>query len=347
MKATTDGRTDAAPRDEAQPFPLLSDFLTYLEVILGRQRLTVKEYRYDLILFFRFLRRAREGLRAPLEEISVAEIDLPFLAAVSLSECYAFLTWLTRERKAGPANRARKIAALRAFFKYLCQKQKLLEHNPCQDLESPKQVKRLPKHLSLEESQDLLNAAADTEAGYSERDYCILTLFLNCGLRLTELANIRLADLVEDRLRVIGKGNKERSVYLNGACLSALEAYLAVRPKKGLKREAEPYLFISRQGNRLANASIQRMIKRRLRAAGLDSVNYSAHKLRHTAATLMYQYGSVDIRLLQQILGHSSVSTTEIYTHIDDSKLHEAVEKNPLAGQRARGHRAPSAESES
>ncbi len=316
-------------------FPLLSEFLTYMEVILGRQFLTVKEYRYDLILFFRFIKYSRYNRKEDFESISIEDVDVSFLKQISLTDCYAFLTWLTRERKAGPANRARKVAALRAFFKYVVHKKKLLDYNPVQELESPKQQKRLPKHLSLEESKTLLKAGANKTSQFPERDYCILTLFLNCGLRLSELSAIRIQDIDEDRLSVIGKGNKERTVYLNGACLKAIEDYLAVRPIRGVKEEAKPYLFISRQGNRMANASIQRMIKERLKAAGLDSTKYSTHKLRHTAATLMYQYGQVDIRLLQQILGHSSVSTTEIYTHIDDSHLHEAVEKNPLADQRS------------
>lgn len=317
-------------------FPLLSEFLTYMEVILGRQPLTTKEYRYDLILFFRYIKQTRSGRGLNLDVIEISDIDVVFLKEITLTDCYGFLTWLTRERKAGPANRARKVAALRAFFKYIVHKKKLFEFNPVQELESPKQLKRLPKHLSLEESKTLLQAGTRVGEQFPERDYCILTLFLNCGLRLSELSSIRCQDIQEDRLRVIGKGNKERTVYLNGACIDAINDYLAVRPVRGVKAAAKPFLFISRQGNRLANASIQRMIKNSLKSAGLDSTKYSTHKLRHTAATLMYQYGRVDIRLLQQILGHSSVSTTEIYTHVDDAHLHEAVEKNPLAGERSK-----------
>lgn len=335
QKENTEKQKSAEQVQELALFPLLSEFLTYMEVILGRQPLTVKEYRYDLILFFRYIKQARSKKAVNFDEIQIADIDQTFLQEISLTDCYAFLTWLTRERAAGPANRARKVAALRAFFKYIVHKKKLFEYNPVQELESPKQVKRLPKHLSLDESKNLLKAGLNESEQFAERDYCILTLFLNCGLRLSELSAIRKEDIQEDRLRVIGKGNKERTVYLNGACISALEKYLAVRPSRGVKEAAKPYLFISRQGNRLANASIQRMIKQSLKSAGLDSSKYSTHKLRHTAATLMYQYGQVDIRLLQQILGHSSVSTTEIYTHIDDSHLHEAIEKNPLADERS------------
>ncbi len=326
----------AAQVQDLELFPLLSEFLTYMEVILGRQPLTIKEYRYDLVLFFRFIKQLRSKQARDFETIQIKDIDVNFLKDISLTDCYAFLTWLTRERKAGPSNRARKVAALRAFFKYIVHKKKLFDYNPVQELESPKQQKRLPKHLSLEESKSLLQAGVREGEQFPERDYCILTLFLNCGLRLSELSAIRIKDIQEDRLRVIGKGDKERTVYLNGACIDAINDYLDARPKRGVKEEAKPFLFISRQGNRLANSSIQRMIKQSLKAAGLDTTKYSTHKLRHTAATLMYQYGQVDIRLLQQILGHSSVSTTEIYTHIDDANLHAAIEKNPLASERNR-----------
>lgn len=322
---------------ELLPFPLMSEFLTYLEAILGRQPLTVREYRYDLTLFFRYVICLRRHLPlTALEEQKIEQIDLEFLREVSLNECYAFLAWLSQARGAGPSNRARKVAALRAFFKYLHSKRKLLDQNPCQDLESPKQMKRLPKFLNLDESQALLSEVQQGEGQFKERDHCILTLFLNCGLRLSELSSLRLDDLREDTLRVVGKGNKERTVYLNGACLAAIQAYLDCRPKR-LPEKVSPYLFISRQGTVLSNAAIQRMVKKELQRAGLDSTRYSTHKLRHTAATLMYQYGRVDIRLLQQLLGHSSISTTEIYTHVNTDQLHEAVEKNPLAQLRPKG----------
>ena len=320
---------------ESQGFPILDEFLIYMEAILGRRPLTIREYRYDLILFFRYWLRSRGRVpkTLPFSEISITAIGTEELKDVSLNDCYAFLAWLNRERRAGAANRARKVAALRAFFKYLSQKKKLLKQNPCQDLESPKQAKRLPRYLNLEESQRLLESCAETESPFSSRDYCILTFFLNCGLRLSELAQIRLDEIRENRLRVVGKGDKERLIYLNAACMAALAAYLPERPKH-LSAEAAPYLFISRQGNPMANASIQRMIKRQLLRAGLDTRRYSTHKLRHTAATLMYQYGQVDIRMLQQILGHQSVATTEIYTHSAEAQLQDALSRNPLVSER-------------
>lgn len=318
-----------------ESFPILEDYLSYMETIQGRAAGTVKEYRYDLLFFFRFLRQHRGLVPKGMEisEVEIGMINETFIQSITLSDCYAFLAYLTRERKASAANRSRKVSSLRSFFKYLKTKANIIEADPTIELETPRQAKRLPRYLTLQESKALLAAADQKDNQFSERDYCILTLFLNCGLRLSELCSINLADISEDTLRVTGKGNKERTVYLNAACIHALEDYLAVRPKKNLKDKNA--LFISRQGNRIATSTVQRMIKKYLLQAGLDPKRYSTHKLRHTAATLMHKYGKVDIRLLQQILGHESISTTEIYTHVDSDSLHDAVDKNPLAGERA------------
>ncbi|HAL73492.1 MAG TPA: recombinase XerC, partial [Clostridiales bacterium] len=207
------------------------------------------------------------------------------------------------------------------------------------ELESPKLLKRLPRHLSLEESQQLLETAAGGESELTSRDYCILTLFLNCGLRLSELCGINLSNIRGDTLIVLGKGGKERTIYLNGACLEAIDQYRQDRPKTGLK--TPDALFVSRLGQRISPKTVQYLIKKYIRAAGLDPARYSVHKLRHTAATLMYKYGKVDIRALQVILGHVSVSTTEIYTHVDQEGLHRAVEQNPLNKVRAQRSGVP------
>ena len=315
-------------------FPVLEEFLGYLEAIQGRSPLTVKEYRYDLQLFFRFLRlyRGEVPRGTELNDIPLDAINVSYLRGVQLTDFYAFLSWLTRERKASAANRSRKVSALRSFFKFLSSKRNYLDVDPTAELESPKIPKRQPKYLSLEDSRALLQTVDPAEDDFASRNYCILTLFLNCGLRLAELCSISLDDISDDTLRVIGKGGKERTIYLNQACLSAIEAYLPERPKHAKDNKA---LFISRQGNRMARSSVQLMIHNYLAKAGIDPKKYSTHKLRHTAATLMYKYGRVDIRLLQQILGHESVATTEIYTHVDESQLHQAVESNPLADERA------------
>lgn len=317
------------------PFPILDEFLGYMEAILGRSPLTVKEYRYDLMLFFRFLRSHKGEVRRdqPLETIDIVMINQNYLRNVQLTDFYAFLSWLTRERKASASNRSRKVSAIRSFFKWAANKRQYIAIDPAAELETPKLPKKQPKYLTLEDSRKLLQEVNPEEDEFASRNYCILTLFLNCGLRLAELCSINVEDISGNILRVIGKGGKERTIYLNQACIAAIENYLPDRPTKTKEKKA---LFISRQGNRLARTSVQRMIHNYIKKAGLDPEKYSTHKLRHTAATLMYQYGQVDIRMLQQILGHESVATTEIYTHVNEAHLHEAVESNPLAKESAK-----------
>lgn len=321
---------------EVELYDALERFLGYFQAIKARSPLTIREYRYDLILFSRYI-LLRRGLIKPdqdFNKVSIANFDNELLRSIKLTDLYAYITWLSQERRCAPATRARKIAALRAFFSYLKNKAFILDENVAAELESPKLLKKLPRYLSLDESRKLLETV---EAGTSEltaRDYCILTLFLNCGLRLAELCGINLTSIRGDILTVIGKGGKERTIYLNGACMAALDAYLEQRPKTGLKDPEA--LFISRLGKRISPKTVQYLIKKYIRSAGLDPARYSVHKLRHTAATLMYKYGKVDIRALQVILGHVSVSTTEIYTHVDNESLHHAVEQNPLSAIRPR-----------
>ena len=235
-----------------------------------------------------------------------------------------------------PATRARKISTIRIFFSYLSQKANLIESNPAQNLETPKLDKRLPKYLSLDDSKKLLNVTeSDENDENKERDYAIMTLFLNCGLRLSELVGINVQDIDfnEYKMTVIGKGNKERTIYLNKACIDALKEYISVRPNEGIKNDSKASnkaLFLSRRRERISNRMVQYIVEKELRKAGLDTSKYSTHKLRHTAATLMYQYGNVDIRALQELLGHKSISTTEIYTHVSNDQVRNAVEANPL-----------------
>ncbi len=340
-KQAANENADIAAKDNYIPaeqpsnsFPLLERFLGYFQAVLERSPLTIREYRYDLTLFFRWL-KTRRGLVAnkiKFKEIPLADVDIELIRSVDLTDLYEYMTWLSRERKLQPATRARKVSSLRSFFHFLRTKDQLLTENVVDALDLPRQVKRLPRYLNVEESRQLLNAAASATYEYAERDYCILTLFLNCGLRLAELCSINMRSIRDEKLTVIGKGRKERTVYLNGACLNALDAYLAVRPRTA-KTDPEA-LFVSRLGRRISPKTVQYLIKRYITQAGLDPKRYSTHKLRHTAATLMYQHGQVDIRALQQILGHVSIATTEIYTHIDDRRLHQAVESNPLAAER-------------
>jgi site-specific recombinase XerD len=307
---------------------MINDFINYMETIKGKSVNTVKEYTYDLRLFFRYMKVNRKLVNADCEfdSIDISGIDLALIKTITLSDLYSFMSYLSRERDNNASTRARKVACIKSFFNFLTNKAKLLEYNPASELESPKLLKRLPKYLNIEESKLLLQVV---DGEHKDRDYAILTLFLNCGLRLSELVGINLNKLRSDTLTVIGKGDKERTIYLNNACKRALEAYLKVRPVNGVKDKNA--LFLSERKQRISNKTVQYIVKKYIRSAGLDPERYSTHKLRHTAATLMYKYGNVDIRALQEILGHESISTTEIYTHVDNQQLKNAVDRNPLA----------------
>ena len=314
--------------NDFEMFPVLQDFLNYMLTIKGKSQNTVQVYFYDLRVFFRFMKLHRNitDKKTEFENISITDIDIAFIRSITLSDLYAFLAFVSNNRDNSSYARARKVASLKSFFKYLTLKAKLLDINPAAELESPKILKRLPRYLNVEESKQLLNSI---DGQFSERDYAIITIFLNCGLRLSELVGINLNNIKGTSLNVIGKGDKERSVPLNQACIKALEAYMKVRPVNGVKdRNA---LFISERKQRISKESVQKIVKKYIKAAGLDPDRYSTHKLRHTAATLMYKYGHVDIRSLQELLGHESISTTQIYTHLDSNQLKTAVESNPLA----------------
>lgn len=310
---------------------ILLDFLNYLETIKGKSENTVKEYFFDLRTFFRFLKRRYNLVdkNIPFEEISISDIDEEIINRVTLQDLYAFISFVDKERNNKNYSKARKVASLRSFFKYLHNKIKVIDDNPAIELESPKRDIRHPVHLSLEEAEKLLNTI---DGPFKERDYAIITLFLNCGLRLSELVSIDIDKIKGDTLTVVGKGNKERTIYLNDACIDAIQNYLLVRPTEGLKTPNA--LFLSNRKSRISAKTVQYLVKKYIKNAGLDVNTISTHKLRHTAATLMYKYGNVDIRALQQILGHENVSTTQIYTHIDDERLRKAVKSNPLSNKR-------------
>lgn len=333
--------------------PIVRDFLTYHETIQGHSKKTVDEYFLDLRTFFRYIKieKGRVPRSTPLEEITISDVDLGLIRSVTLTDIYAFLSFLSRDR-AKHANdpgtgyglevssRARKVATIRSFYKYLVNKAKVLDENPIQELDSPKIRQSLPRYLTLDESIQLLESV-DGENG--SRDYCIITLFLNCGLRISELVGLNISDVREDRLRVLGKGNKERIVYLNTACRNAIEDWLEVRSQSG---PADPNaLFITRRHTRITKDGVHYMLKQRFTAAGLDSSKYSAHKLRHTAATLMLQNG-VDVRTLQEVLGHEHLNTTQIYTHVDSDSLKDAAQSNPLGNVKARRQGRPKKQSE-
>ena len=306
---------------------ILCDFLSYHESVRGHSQKTVDEYYLDLRTMFRYL-KLRKGLvpdDTPFDEIPICDVDVNFISDITLSDIYDYLTFLSRERGLNTASRARKVSTIRSFFKYMTNKTHQLSFNPVEDLDPPKILKALPKYLSLDESLQLLNSV---QGRYQERDYCILILFLNCGLRISELVSLNTTDIHDDHIRVLGKGNKERILFLNDACKDAIANYLPVR--EAMHPLDAKALFISSQRTRISKSAVHLLVKKHLSEAGLDSSQYSSHKLRHTAATLMLQNG-VDVRTLQEILGHDHLNTTQIYTHVDNTDLRIAAQANPLS----------------
>lgn len=293
---------------------IMNEYFNYLSVIQEMSPGTVKLYKGNLKLFFEFIKIMDKFKGKQLNEDAIREIEL--------NDLYEFLNYVKEERGNSASSRANKIATLRSFFKYCKDKLEIISVNPCDKLKSPKQAKKQVDYLTLEESQRLL---ASIDSRNYERDFCIITIFLNCGLRLSELCNIKLTDIKEDTLVVRGKGNKDRTVYLNESCLSAINTY-----KEARKKSENTYLFLSERGNQISNRQVENIIKCSIINAGLDPEKYTVHKLRHTAATLLYKHANVDIRTLQKILGHKNIATTTIYTHVDDESVRKAVKANPL-----------------
>ena len=315
----------------------VNSFLDYSLTILNKSPNSVKEYNYDLTMFLRYIKiQYHLTNETDFKSITIKDIPLDVIKKITPQDIMAFLSFMALNLKAKAATRARKISTIRIFFSYLSQKAKIIDNNPAQNIETPKKEKRMPRYLTLDDSKKLLNVTMDENDENKERDYAIITIFLNCGLRLSELVGINISDINFDdyKLNVIGKGNKERTIYLNKACVNAIRAYLDVRPKVAIKvddKNSQKALFLSKRHERISNRTVQYIVDKELRKAGLDTSKYSTHKLRHTAATLMYQYGNVDIRALQELLGHESIATTEIYTHVNNQQARNAVESNPLA----------------
>ena len=312
----------------------LNSFLDYSITILNKSPNSIKEYNYDITNFLKFIMiEFKLTNEKDYSKIDISGLNIKDIKKITLEDIHKYISYMATELRSKPATRARKVSTLRIFFKYLAIKAKLIDINPAQNLETPKLGKRIPKYLSLDESKKLLETVQNDDNRNSKRDYAIITLFLNCGMRLSELVGININDITfsECKLNVIGKGNKERTIYLNNACISAINDYLLERPKEGIKYDSKNALFLSERRERISNRTVQTIVRKELLKSGLDINKYSVHKLRHTAATLMYQYGNVDIRALQELLGHESISTTEIYTHVDNSQIRSAVENNPLA----------------
>ena len=312
--------------------PLVQDYLIYIEAIKGHSSLSVIEYANDLKNFFIFMVKHKGMYSETTEEndIDLTTVDIEFIKQITLNDAYQYLIYCRNVRKNNEATRARRVVSIRRFFAYLADNLSVLPVNPMKNLDAPKTKKSLPKYLTLDEAQKLLSVV---DGKYKERDFAIITLFLNCGMRLSELISIDYNDIRSDGTLVItGKGNKERTVYLNNACLEAIAAYRRVRPNEGVKDRA---LFLSARNQRMNPRTVEIMVNKNLEKAGLGGRGLSVHKLRHTAATLMYQHGNVDVLLLKEILGHENLGTTEIYTHISSDATKSAIEANPLANNKA------------
>ena len=316
--------------DQINDIPdILMEFLQYHTSVRGHSERTVQAYYMDLKILFRYLKRKRKSVSPdlPFAEIDITDVDLDFIKAIKIEELYGYQSFSPESRQSlSAASRCRRTSSVKSFFHYLCNKRHLLERNITQELDMPKRQASLPRYLEESDCEKLLNVC---DGPFGERDYCILMLFMSCGLRVSELVSLNVTDLYEDHLRVVGKGNKERVIYFGDGCREAIDDYLMVRNTENVAENDKLALFISQKNRRFGVRGVQQMLEKKLLLAGLDATRYSPHKLRHTAATLMLKNG-VDTRALQEVLGHSNLNTTQIYTHLDNAALHEAAMANPI-----------------
>ena len=336
--------------DYAELPEVVRSFIKYKLTVQGRSQKTMDEYALDLRTFFRYITVKRSGGDArdmsdeELAAVDISGVGMDTATSVTSEDVYDFLYYTLEARGNKWSARSRKLSALRSFYKYLTVNMRVSENDPTKNIDSPQKKKTLPKYLTLEESEDLLMAVRDDmDSKTRERDYCILVLFLNCGMRLSELVGINLSDISKDMesLRVLGKGAKERMIYLNDACRDAIRAYLHVRAAEEVQIKDKNALFLSSRHSRISNKTVQWVVYKYLKLAGLENKRFSTHKLRHTAATLMYQSGNVDVRVLKDILGHEQLNTTQIYTHVSDENMKRAVAANPLARYKPRRESVP------
>ncbi|MBE5960509.1 MAG: tyrosine recombinase XerC [Lachnospiraceae bacterium] len=311
--------------------PCLTNFLNYLEVIKGKSPNTIEGYRNDLVIFLKYMLIYKGVVpnTTDFDSVPIEKADFAFLNTITLTDLYSFMAFLEKQRNNGTYARARKVASLKSFFQYLHSKERAISDNPAIDLETPKISKRHPVYLTLDQSVTLMNSLNPNKKNYY-RDYCILTLFINCGLRLSELCSIQISKIKQDTLTIIGKGNKERTVYLNDLALKSIKTYLEHRDDSVISPEYQDMLFLSTRNTPINKRTVEILVKKHITDAGITDGKYTPHKLRHTAATILYKHGNVDIRKLQSILGHENLSTTQIYTHVDEKDLRDAINSNPL-----------------
>ena len=308
---------------------ILMEFLEYHSTVRGHSDRTVAAYYMDLKILFRYLKRKRKIVSRDISfsEIDITDVDLDFIKATKIEELYGYQSFSPESGQSlSAASRCRRTSSVKSFFNYLTNKRHLLDRNVTQELDMPKRQASLPRYLEESDCEKLLNVC---DGPFGERDYCILMLFMSCGLRISELVSLNVSDIYEDHLRVLGKGNKERVVFFGEGCREAIDDYLMARNVDKVPEKDKNALFISQKNCRFGVRGVQQMLEKKLLLAGLDASRYSPHKLRHTAATLMLKNG-VDTRALQEVLGHSNLNTTQIYTHLDNAALHEAAMANPI-----------------
>lgn len=318
---------------------ILIDYLNYLKSIKGLSKSTIKEYTYDLEAFieFQLIRKLYNNDRQDyMDNFNPSKINEyaneNFFENLNIQDFYAFLSYLDNHKNDTATTRSRKISAIKSFYKYMYSEIEIIDNNVADKLTNPKISQRQPIYLTLNETEILLATISKEQNEFLRaRDMAIVFTFLTTGMRLSELVSIDLSDVNKDNFKIIGKGNKERTVYLTSNCQELINIYI-IKRSEYLKDDSINALFVSTRKKRISNRTVQATIDKYLEKAGFDTKIYSTHKLRHTAATLMYKYGNVDIRALKDILGHASVSTTQIYTHLDDDDLKDAVNKNPLSG---------------
>ncbi len=315
-------------------------YLSYKLNIQNCSKLTVQEYLGDLCRFFKYTIAKRNKVKE--KDVDVTKITIETVASISTNDVYQYLLYLAVEKELLPATRARKLATLRSFFKYYATKTEMLEKDPTVGIDSPKLQKGLPVYLSHAEANMLL-ASFDPKDVNFYRDYLMVLIFLASGVRLSELVGMNLSDInFNDRRFVVrGKGNKTRELYFADNIYKVFVDYLLVREKAALQRVGRVYdkdaLFLSRNGRRISNKTVQYMLDRQLKKCGLDTKGFSAHKLRHTAATLLYNENNVDVLMLKEMLGHSQLSTTQIYTHINNELLRSTMQSGPFSGVAPQG----------
>lgn len=306
----------------------LNEYLIHIKLVQTLSERTIQEYYFDIRLFLKYIHSI--NVDEDIESTDISAMSIDELKNITGTDLYNFIFYASDERKNQDYARYRKVSSLRSFFKYLLKVAHIIDYDPTKDLDNIRAPKaKLPKYLTLNDSLKLLESCDSKD---SRRDFCIITLFINCGIRLSELVGINISDIDFDeyRLKVLGKGNKERVVYLNEACVDALKNYLEIR-NSNPKSKYENALFLSNQNKRISKRRVQQIVENALIKSGLDGKGITTHKLRHTAATLIYQYGDADVLTLKELLGHSSISTTEIYTHLDDDNVRKIVESNPLS----------------